>query len=116
MKIFSSVRVLGFRSISDSETLNLGPITLLVGRNNSGKSALLRAMYLVQTGSIFSPQDFRIGQSVAAVELGVEQWQKIRLGGGGPVPDEYIGGKLVCEYGRNVSTAEKRHASTEAAV
>jgi predicted ATPase len=44
----SRVRVRNFRSIEDSGELELGPITILTGRNNSGKSALLRAIFLLQ--------------------------------------------------------------------
>jgi predicted ATPase len=39
-----SFRVLNFRSINDSTPIRLGKRTVLVGRNESGKSALLRAL------------------------------------------------------------------------
>lgn len=59
--IFSSVRVCNYRSIADSGELPLGPITLLIGRNNTGKSSILRAIYLLQEGADFKPRDQRIG-------------------------------------------------------
>jgi hypothetical protein len=70
MMLFHSLRVQGYRSIEDSRTLELGPITLVIGRNNAGKSALLRAVYLMQEGSQFQEQDIRIGSREISVELG----------------------------------------------
>ncbi|MFJ3081670.1 ATP-dependent nuclease [Streptomyces halstedii] len=67
--IFNSIRVSNFRAIVDSETLPLGPITLIVGRNNTGKSSLLRAMYLLQEGAEFRPSDIRAGADNARILL-----------------------------------------------
>jgi hypothetical protein len=67
--LFNSLRVQGYRSIKDSGTLQLGPITLVIGRNNAGKSALLRAVYLLQDGSQFPDQDIRIESREVSVEL-----------------------------------------------
>src|SRR5260221_4527726 len=69
MMLFNSLRVQGYRSIKDSGTLRLGPITLVIGRNNAGKSALLRAVYLLQEGSQLQEQDVRIGSEEISVEL-----------------------------------------------
>jgi predicted ATPase len=54
------VRVANYRSIADTGDLALGPVTLLVGPNNSGKSALLRAIYLAQVGAPFNVLDTRL--------------------------------------------------------
>lgn len=67
--IFNSIRVSNFRAIADSGILPLGPITLIVGRNNTGKSSLLRAMYLLQAGGEFRPSDIRAGEAVSKVVL-----------------------------------------------
>jgi hypothetical protein len=67
--LFNSLRIQGYRSIKDSDKLQLGPITLVIGRNNAGKSALLRAVYLLQEGSQFQDQDSRIGSKEISVEL-----------------------------------------------
>ncbi|MFC9031219.1 ATP-dependent nuclease [Streptomyces arboris] len=67
--IFNSIRVTNFRAIVDSETLPLGPITLIVGRNNTGKSSLLRAMYLLQEGAEFRPSDVRVGADSSHILL-----------------------------------------------
>ncbi|MGA9509749.1 MAG: AAA family ATPase [Candidatus Sulfotelmatobacter sp.] len=67
--LFDSIRVTGFRSIEDTGTLPLGPVTLLVGRNNTGKSSLLRSVYSIQNGSTFQQSDIRLGRTQSVVEL-----------------------------------------------
>jgi predicted ATPase len=67
--LFSSLRIQGYRSIDDSGTLELGPITLFIGRNNSGKSAVLRALYMLQEGSQVQNEDIRIGATRATAKL-----------------------------------------------
>jgi predicted ATPase len=67
--LFNTLRVRGFRSIVDSDVLKLGPISLVVGRNNSGKSSLLRAIYSIQNGSPFQQSDIRVGQDQAEINL-----------------------------------------------
>ncbi len=46
MKLITGVRVKGFRSVEDANLRDLALFTVLVGRNNSGKSNLLRALNL----------------------------------------------------------------------
>lgn len=58
--IIDSVSIRSYRSIDDSGSLALGPVTVLIGRNNSGKSALLRAMHLAQSGSQYQSADRRL--------------------------------------------------------
>jgi predicted ATP-dependent endonuclease of OLD family len=41
----ATVHVTAFKSVKDSETLKIGDVTCLVGRNESGKTALLQALY-----------------------------------------------------------------------
>ncbi|UUN27798.1 ATP-dependent endonuclease [Streptomyces sp. FIT100] len=67
--IFNSIRITDFRSIADSGDLPLGPITLIIGRNNAGKSSLLRALYLLQDGSEIRKTDIRVGFSSARILL-----------------------------------------------
>lgn len=43
----SEIEVENYRSFSDKQTLELRPLTLLFGKNNSGKSALLRTLPIV---------------------------------------------------------------------
>ncbi len=56
----ATVRVQNYRSIADSGELVLGPVTLITGRNNSGKSALIRALYLHQHAAPWDPADGRL--------------------------------------------------------
>jgi predicted ATPase len=67
--IVESVHVRGYRSIADSGPLPLGPVTIVIGRNNSGKSALLRAMYLMQQGAPFAISDVRLRENEYHVDL-----------------------------------------------
>jgi AAA15 family ATPase/GTPase len=67
--VFSTLRIEGYRSIEDSGSLELGPITLLVGRNNTGKSAVLRSAFLMQEGSGFREEDIRIGASQVSIHI-----------------------------------------------
>jgi hypothetical protein len=73
--MFKSLRITNFRSIEDSTKLPLGPITLIIGKNNTGKSALLRAIYSIQEGSYPNQSDIRIGEGnlVATVEIEFDQ-------------------------------------------
>ncbi|NEB41479.1 AAA family ATPase [Streptomyces sp. SID14515] len=67
--IFTSIEVSNFRSIAESGTLPLGPITLIIGRNNTGKSSLLHAIYLLQEGSQFRESDIRVGEESSRILL-----------------------------------------------
>jgi predicted ATPase len=49
--------------------MDLGGITLLIGPNNAGKSALLRAIYLIQLGASYTPSDNRFRGTPARVEV-----------------------------------------------
>ncbi len=43
--ILKSVRVQNFKCVEDSEEFSIAPVTCLVGKNESGKSTLLQALY-----------------------------------------------------------------------
>jgi predicted ATPase len=53
--------------------LELGPITILVGENNAGKSSLLRAIHMVQASARTEADDIRIGAEQASVVLEVTE-------------------------------------------
>jgi predicted ATPase len=59
----SSLEIRGYRSISDSGVIPLSPITVFVGKNNSGKSSILRAAYMMQNGGSPQPEDYRLDSS-----------------------------------------------------
>ena len=43
--ILNSLRIENFKSIEDSTEFTLKPVTCLVGKNESGKSTILQALY-----------------------------------------------------------------------
>ncbi|WP_286836263.1 AAA family ATPase [Pseudomonas sp. PGPPP1] len=46
-----SIRLKGFRSLSDTGRIEIKPITLLLGQNSSGKSTFLRSLALLKQGT-----------------------------------------------------------------
>lgn len=71
MKV-TSVRLHNFRSFVDSGTIGLGNINVLIGANNSGKSSILKALYLMQVGCDSGFPDVRIGTTNAFIEIGLD--------------------------------------------
>lgn len=70
--MISRFQVSKFRSIQDSETLELGQLTVLVGPNNEGKSNLLRAFATgIELLSSFRPGRFRVSGAAARLRGGV---------------------------------------------
>jgi predicted ATPase len=96
--------VVNYRSILDSGDLELGPITVLTGRNNSGKSALLRAIYGLQTGGAFDQSDTRL-RAASGIQVSVRPDPESLPPGirgifeGGDLPDDL---RLVAQLGDNV--------------
>jgi hypothetical protein len=68
MKI-SSVRIVNFKSFADTGEIELGNVNVLVGRNNHGKSAFIRAVSVMQQGARINGADVRLGEQQATVEL-----------------------------------------------
>lgn len=60
MKV-SSFRIVNFKSFADTGEIQLGQVNVLVGRNNHGKSAFIRAIHLLQRGAKQNPEDIRLG-------------------------------------------------------
>lgn len=61
--IIKSLRVQNYKCIEDSEEFSIEPITCLVGKNESGKTALLQALYKLnpdtpEMGSYISSQEY----------------------------------------------------------
>src|SRR4051794_29663566 len=83
--LIDTVTIENFRSI-EKMTAQLGPITVLVGPNNSGKSAFLRAMYSVQSRP--TQRDLRVGATGGFVQFKIRDVRKLRLriGSGDPLP------------------------------
>jgi predicted ATPase len=72
MKI-TSLRLQNIRSIPDSGPIELGPITLLVGKNNTGKSTLLRAIGTLQRDSGLDGSAVRHGSETGAITMQIEK-------------------------------------------
>lgn len=60
MKV-SNVRITNFKSFADTGEISLGQINVLVGRNNHGKSAFIRAIHLLQQGAELNTGYVRLG-------------------------------------------------------
>jgi hypothetical protein len=65
----SSVRVVNFKSFADTGDIALGRVNVLVGRNNHGKSAFIRAIHLLQQGSAINGVDVRLGEDTATIQF-----------------------------------------------
>ncbi|WP_413708055.1 ATP-dependent nuclease [Ralstonia sp. Ralssp110] len=63
------LRLRNFRSIVDSGHLALGPMNVLVGANNAGKSSVLRGLYLLQEGSGQTFADIRLGTNESIIDI-----------------------------------------------
>ncbi len=51
--MLTKINVAGFKAIYDSGPIELGPLTLLIGRNGAGKSSLVEAIQWLQECTIF---------------------------------------------------------------
>ncbi len=68
----TSFRITNLKSVVDSGDLPLGPITLFVGANNSGKSTLLRGLGLIQNGIALSYEELRQRTGSVTVRVSFE--------------------------------------------
>lgn len=64
-----TLRLLNFRSFADSGEIAFGQVNIFIGQNNSGKSAILRAIRLFQIGTNAEPADARIGEPNFEIQL-----------------------------------------------
>ncbi|WP_405536421.1 AAA family ATPase [Streptomyces sp. NBC_00075] len=65
----SKLRVQNFKSFADTGELELAGINVLVGRNNSGKSVILRSIHTMQENGHPNPEHVRIGTDAASVKF-----------------------------------------------
>lgn len=68
----TALKLANFRSIVNMPSIELGPITVLVGPNNAGKSSLIRALYSIQQGHGNLQADVRVGTREALIEIDLE--------------------------------------------
>src|SRR5213075_3140224 len=48
LRAISQISVAGFKSISDEQSIDIGPLTILAGANSSGKSSMLQPLLLLK--------------------------------------------------------------------
>lgn len=53
----NNIRLINFRNIADSGEIELKPLTILVGKNGSGKSSFLRLFPLLQQSMEVTKRD-----------------------------------------------------------
>jgi predicted ATPase len=68
MKI-SAFRITNWKSFEDTGVVKLDDINVIVGRNNSGKSALIRAIHLMQGSGMSNGRDVRLGANGGEVTM-----------------------------------------------
>ena len=68
----TSLSLRDFRSFEHAE-LEFGQINLFLGRNNTGKSTLLQALYSIQTGTQVGPADVRKGAVSTEIIVGLAE-------------------------------------------
>lgn len=73
-------RITEFRSVNDSTEFDIGDITCLVGKNESGKTALLKALYklnpIIEEDSIFDVTDDYPRRDVSDYEDAIENEER----------------------------------------
>ena len=69
----TSLQLQNFRSFESMEPIALDQLNVLVGPNNAGKSSLLRALHLLQTGCGSMPPEVRVGANAAQVTIGLSE-------------------------------------------
>ncbi len=75
----SSIVINNVKSFADSGVINLDKrINILIGPNNSGKSVIINALYLLQNQSVLTGGDIRKGASEGKVILGLEDFNEER--------------------------------------
>lgn len=59
----TSLQVRNYRCFEDTGTISTTAVNLIVGKNNVGKSSLLKAIFSLQVGGEIRPEDLRIGST-----------------------------------------------------
>lgn len=67
-----SLKLRMFRSFERTDEISLGPMNVLIGPNNAGKSSVLRALYLLQQGGGPNFADVRSGADTAEISIKVD--------------------------------------------
>lgn len=77
------ISISGFRSFLRTESpIKLDSINVLIGANNSGKSSIIRALHLMQSGAGNAAPDVRVGGSNAKIEISLDHAEQFQGVGG----------------------------------
>lgn len=90
----TTLRLSNFRSFERTGDIDFGPITLLVGRNNAGKSNILRAIYAMQERGGLDKSDIRWGSPSAVIEFvfaDVDAYRHWGIESGASAPSHGVG-------------------------
>lgn len=63
------MQIAGYKSIDNTNIVELGQINVLVGPNDSGKTAFLEGIYAIQEGGDFIPRTIRAERPRASVRV-----------------------------------------------
>lgn len=67
----NSLQLTDFRSYKKTDQIDFDQINILIGPNNSGKTSILRALYLLQVGYL-NHGDIRFGSNKAKVQIEID--------------------------------------------
>ena len=106
-----TAHIRNFKSILDSGVVNLGKVTVLVGANNSGKSAFIQALYSLQVGAPNPTSSIRVGATGFTVELtaldaGDNPWNAELPSGTAEILLSFDRGRLEVSINRNHHTGQ----------
>jgi predicted ATPase len=73
-----SVRLQNFRSYKETDDIFFSQINVLIGANNSGKSAIIKSLMLLQTGYDNAKFNVRAGEVSCEVEIELEDFNKFK--------------------------------------
>ncbi|GAA2215243.1 hypothetical protein GCM10009850_107100 [Nonomuraea monospora] len=65
----TAARIANFKCFPDTGYVNLDQINVITGRNNSGKSAFIKALHLMQAGADITHRDVRLGATRSELEV-----------------------------------------------
>lgn len=105
MKV-SSIRMQNFRSFVDSGVIELDQVNVVIGRNNAGKSSILRGLHQIQHGVNDVFGDVRAGGHQATIEMGVTD-------ASGPSPWGRELNGSICTFKATYSSTNRRDGSAD---
>ena len=99
----TNVEIANVRSFEEPAVIDLSRnINVLVGSNNSGKSTIIKALYLLQNQNSLTHQDVRIGKTDAIVRLGFADPDPRKIGiGPNDIQSDPNSSRIFFKFNRN---------------